>query len=59
MDCEERHPGCHDTCGTYQEAKEEYHAKKNARYKQKAAEADYMSYKVKSIDDRVKNRQPK
>ena len=42
-DCEERHIGCHDTCGRYLAAKEEYYARKNARYKEKAAESSYMS----------------
>lgn len=42
-DCTERHPGCHDNCGRYIAAKEEYHAQKNAIYREKAAESEYMS----------------
>jgi len=42
-DCDERHPGCHDTCGRYLEAKDEYYAKKNAIYREKAAESEFLS----------------
>lgn len=51
MDCKERHPGCHDNCGRYQKAKDEYCAEKQKIYKAKAADVDYMSYVTKSIEN--------
>ena len=48
-ECENRHPGCHDSCPTYIEARAEYDKKKEAIQKAKANDELYDDYKIKCI----------
>lgn len=48
-ECKERHPGCHDSCQTYIEARAEYDERKEAIQKARANDDLYDEYKLKCI----------